>query len=202
VRRSCLTLGAQGKQWGRLGIFTSKAFALHVAMLALLLDVAGGSSYNPVSLRRCVAGAGVIAAGTVESITPRSIEGTIVSEIRFRDVAFLRDSRSTRRSLVIHLLGGSMGDSGLVDMGGPTFRAGERYVLLLKTSLGTYRDGYSPIIYYNQGLFPVFPDSPSAQPSVHNWIRRPIAGVHGGRIISVQPRDENSAPTVHRRGVR
>jgi len=70
-----------------------------------------------------------------------------------------------------------MGDSGLVDMGGPTFRAGERYVLLLKTSLGTYRDGYSPIIYYNQGLFPVFPDSPSAQPSVHNWIRRPIAGV-------------------------
>src|SRR5438093_331341 len=68
-------------------------------------------------------------------------------------------------------------------------QVGEKYVLLLKSQLGTHHDAYTPLVFFNQGLFPVFQDKASGVATVHDWLRRPIAGVHQGRIISLMPQD-------------
>jgi hypothetical protein len=160
-----------------------------VAIVLLLLEAehSSATSYTPVHLSECVAEAGIIAAGTVQSISSRMADGMIVSDIRFTKTVFLRDARVSRKdSLVLHVLGGTVGREQLEDVGGPEFRLNERYVLLLRTHLGTSKDAYTPVVFFNQGLFPVFADSGESEPSVHDWLRRPIAGVRGGRIITVE----------------
>lgn len=161
--------------------------AITASAVLFLAVVAQGTTYTPVHLSKCVAEAGIIVAGTVESISSRKVDGMIVSDIRFKSTTFLKDTRSTRGGpLALHILGGTVGGEHLEDVGGPRFFLNERYVLLLKRDLGSRENGYTPVVFFNQGQFPVFVDPGEAAASVHDWLRRPIVGVQDGRIVSVQ----------------
>ena len=168
----------------RIG-FLAKLLAGIFFVAASFPEISEGTTFSPVHLSRCVARAGVIAAGTVESITPVALDGTIVSEVKFDRVVYAKGVRGGSGSLTIRVLGGTLNGRIVVQSGTPQFHVGSRYVLLLKEGLGTLRDGFTPLVYFNQGLFPVFEDRGSHGPVVHDWAGCPIAGVRNGRILSV-----------------
>lgn len=151
------------------------------------------ASYSPVHLWKCVRAADVIVAGTVHSITPRDF-GAIVSQVQLRELTVLRGGRHPESdSLVIRVLGGWLDGRGTADDEGPKFHERERYILLLRESLGARQDRYTPVVYLNQGMFPVLADSGDTTFSVRDWLRRPIVAVHDGRIVSLRYQRSPSA---------
>ncbi len=158
-----------------------------VTLLCLFLTYAEAqASYSPVHLRRCVEEAATIAAGTVVSITPMRSGEIIFSVVAMDSVLFLRrPALADSHGLSFRLCGGSVDSVELICSENPELRVSESYVLFLQEGLGTPRDAYTTIVFLNQGLFPVFVDSTSPVAAVHDWIRRPIIGASGGRIISV-----------------
>lgn len=167
-----------------------------IALLATgsLFPATVGASYTPVHLWKCVQEADVIVAGTVHSITPRDL-GAVVSEVHLRKLTVLRGGGSEGfDTLVIRVLGGMLDGRITADFEGPKFHERERHILLLKGSLGAHHDHYTPVVFLNQGMFPVMADSGDTTASVRDWLGRPIVAVHDGRIVSLDHDRNSSSP--------
>ncbi len=147
---------------------------------------AAATTYWPVDLKTCVEAADVIFAGTVTRMVAVEDSGSIITRVTFSDVVHVRGEPDSG-DVVLKVLGGQVGDRGLVDDSGPKFRKGSRYVALANGDLGSKRNIYTPIVYYNQGLFMVERDRASGRAVVHTAGGSPIVAFRNGHVVILGP---------------
>ena len=156
-----------------------------LALTLLLIFPAGGapaSTNIPVDLKTCVEAADVIFAGTVTGMVAGTDGGTIITRVAFSDVVHVRGEPDSG-DIVLNVGGGEVGNLRCVTVGAPHYEEGMRYVVLAKGDLGSWKNGFEPIVYFNQGLFTVKPERPGGPPVVHNGL--PIAAYRDGHVVVV-----------------
>lgn len=131
-------------------LVTLAGLAASVVFLSASAPRDAAAMVMPEPLSWHVAHSGVIFAGTVVSMTPRPMDRTIVTEVVFRDLTFVKDMRpvAKRDSLILRLLGGQISDDVAIDPDGPSFQVGTRYIILADDGLGTHHDAFSPVRTY------------------------------------------------------
>lgn len=162
-------------------------------LITLGAPVASGTTYHPVDLKTCVEAADVIFAGTVTRMVAVEDSGSIVTRVTFSDVLHVR-GKPDSGEVVLKVLGGQVGDRGLLDESGPKFGKGLRYVILATADLGSGRNIFTPIVYYNQGLFTVGPDRASGREVVHTAAGSPLVAFRKGHVVVLGPYRKRGTP--------
>ncbi len=164
----------------------------------LLVLFAGGalaSTSLPVDLKTCVEAADVIFAGTVSQMVAGMDGGTIITRVTFSDVVPVRGDPDSG-DIVLKVEGGEVNGLRSMVVGAPAFGKGMRCVVLATGDLGSPKNGYAPIVYFNQGLFTLEPDRASGRTVVHTAEGRPIVAFRGGHVVVLAPYRIRGSPEV------
>jgi hypothetical protein len=153
-----------------------------VALQLLTATPALASTAYPVDLLSCVREAGIVFAGTVSDVHPEKVSGTIVTRITFTDLAFAKGERDAEK-ITLSQEGGQVGDMGIsVTPEMHQFLPGKRYVVLADADLGSPKNRWTPIVYYNQGVFPLEPEEPGRRLVIGGG-RLPAVGYREGHLV-------------------
>jgi hypothetical protein len=147
----------------------------------------------PVDLRACVHKAGVAFAGTVVGMRAERVPGTIVTRVTFSDVVFAKGGND-RSTLVLTMEGGVVGNKGVSADDLPEFALSRRYIVLADADLGSQGNHYQPIVYFNQGFFPLLSASAGGASFVHDRVGRPVVGFRDGHVVVLRSEKSDSAP--------
>jgi hypothetical protein len=119
--------------------------------------VANATMVSPVAPKELFALAGYVFSGTVASVHAERMDGTIVSNVVFRDLHVVKGP-SQPDSLVLTLDGGIVGNDLISVDGQPQFTIDERYIVFVSQDLGS--GGYHmPVLGLWQGCYSVRNDS-------------------------------------------
>jgi len=165
-----------------------------VASQLLTAAPALASTAYPVDLLSCVREAGIVFAGTVSDVHPEKVRGTIVTRITFTDVVLAEGERNAEK-ITLSQEGGLLGDTGVsVTPEMYQFIPRRRYVVLADADLGSPKNRWTPIVYYNQGVFPLGPEKPGGRLVVGGG-RLPAVGYREGHLVyfTIQPNFRTAA---------
>jgi hypothetical protein len=165
---------------GRAGI-CCLAISLPAATASATL-MAGSSD---IGLRQAVYAADYIVAGTVSSMEGASDSNVVFTRVTLSNLVIAKGQWPID-SMTIQIIGGNWRGSRVVLVGSPRLERGWRYVLCLRESLGTARDHYQPLVYGDQGLFPVLEDSSKQIRVVHDGDYRPVVDIEDGNLVVME----------------
>jgi len=131
-----------------------------------------------------VEGAGVAFAGTVTNLQSERVRTSIVTRIVFSDVDYAKGHREGH-SIVLTMNGGKLGNEGVFTIGLPEFEVHKRYIVLAKSDLGSERNGYNPVVYFNQGFFRVESEAGVGSPVIRDWAGRSVSAYRSGHLVVV-----------------
>jgi hypothetical protein len=78
--------------------------------------------------------------------------------------------------------------------GYPNFKIDGRYVLCLDEGLGTPKDHYHSIVFWNQGFFPITEDRSGRKGVVHDCNYLPVVAIEEGNLVVLGTRSDPYVP--------
>ena len=149
------------------------------------------STVIPMDLMTMVRYSDRIFAGTVTAIEPywTPSHNTIITQVTFSHLTYAKGDY-LRTSITLNLRGGRVGSDEIIIDGMPQFAVGQRYITFCSNDLGSDANYYLPISGLFQGHFVIFSEDSGQPNTVHDWLRRPLVGVHSGRIVVVSNKTE------------
>ncbi|MCG8556405.1 MAG: hypothetical protein MJD61_14115 [Proteobacteria bacterium] len=126
--------------------------ALGLALLLVWLEGAQAAVVRKLSLRQLVTQAELIAiVRPLAHVSRWDSNGRIVTYVSLRIERMLKDDRPDRREVRVTVLGGSIGELGLVVPGAARFPAGQRCIVFLYS----HPNGGLRVVGMSQGTMPI-----------------------------------------------
>jgi hypothetical protein len=160
-----------------------------MVLVTLLLFQRNSTAFQAayVDIETCAREAAVILAGTVSHIEYEIVPGSVVTHVRFGDLAVVKGSiRDSSFRLTMHggrFEEGRFKGQEIVQSGLPTFELSRRYIVLVKSE--SKRGGYSPLVYYDQGYFELAQREDGKGVEWRDSRGRPVVAVSDGHVVSV-----------------
>jgi hypothetical protein len=125
-----------------------------IALALLIAANAYGTFVQRFSPQRAATTAGVVFAGTVQSMQPVRLPTTILTKVVFTDLKFAKGAARSR-SITLTLAGGQVDNDMIIADGQASFSEGERYIVFAFSDLGSEANSYLPVVGLYQGYFKV-----------------------------------------------
>jgi hypothetical protein len=153
--------------------------------LTLLPRATRATVMEPLSIDELAHRASLVVVARALDTHALLIAGRIYTDVALRVEETVRGSAAPGATVVVRTPGGVIGNEGQQVPGAPTFAAGQRYVVFLRTGAG----GTVETVALAQGVLPV--QEPAASSAVPRVVPAQI-----GAVAWVAPRGASAPPTV------